>query len=175
MIKGLRKLGISEDSIDVFKKSAKSGDLDGAADALKKGSGKGASGSVVDDLAGGKTGNHKFWDKQTTFNGNKVFQRDDLFDPKTISSWKVNGKTVTGANIERMASGRAPIGFDGKPIYLHHLIQTQSGGIAEVSQTFHQKYYSAIHINTGQFPSGINRSEFDAWRFAYWIFRSEGF
>ncbi|UZQ51471.1 HNH/ENDO VII family nuclease [Clostridium kluyveri] len=98
-----------------------------------------------------------------------------MFDPNTISSWKVKGKTVTGTNVERMASGRAPIGYDGKTINLHHLTQTQSGSIAEVSQSFHQKNYSTIHINTGELPSGINRGVFDTWREDYWINKANDF
>jgi hypothetical protein len=109
------------------------------------------------------------------FNGNKVYQRNDLFDPNQVSSWKNRGKVVTGTNVERMASGRAPIGFDGKSVEVHHLIQTQSGALAEMSSTFHSRYYSTIHINTGQLPSGINRSAFDVWRSAYWANRATGF
>ncbi|WLD93035.1 HNH/ENDO VII family nuclease [Alkalihalobacillus sp. AL-G] len=118
---------------------------------------------------------NKYWDNVIEFNGNKVYPRNDLFDPNTISSWKVKGKTVTGTNAERMASGRAPIGYDGKSINLHHLTQTQSGSITEVGQSFHQKYYSILHINTGGLPSGINRAEFDAWKKGYWINRSNDF
>ena len=117
----------------------------------------------------------KFWKTSTTFKGNKVFQRNDLFDPQATSSWKVRGKTVTGTNIERMATGRAPIGTDGKAVNLHHLTQTQNGGIAEVSGSMHQKYYSTLHINTGQLPSGIDRSAFNSWRESYWMNRSTGF
>ena len=89
----------------------------------------------------------KYWDNAVQFKGNKVYKRNDLFDPDAISSWKVKGKPVTGTNVERMASGRAPIGYDGKSVNLHHLTQTQSGSIAEVSQIFHQNNSSIIHIN----------------------------
>ncbi|WXF89260.1 HNH/ENDO VII family nuclease [Pseudomonas syringae pv. atrofaciens] len=60
-----------------------------------------------------------------------------------------------------MASGRAPIGIDGESINLHHMIQTQNGGIAELTQTFHQKYSSTIHINPNTIPSGIDRPLFN--------------
>ncbi|MBO2946233.1 hypothetical protein JJQ72_19890 [Paenibacillus sp. F411] len=75
---------------------------------------------------GGETAKsvNKYWDNVIEFNGNKLYPRNDLFDPNTISSWKAKGKTVTGTNAERMASGRAPIGYDGKSINLYHLTQT---------------------------------------------------
>ena len=98
-----------------------------------------------------------------------------MIDPSRISSWKVKSKTVTGSNIQRMASGRAPIGFDDKSVNLHHLIQTQDGAIAEISQTMHQKYYQTIHINTGSMPSGINRRAFDVWKEDYWANRALDF
>ncbi len=123
---------------------------------------------------GSYSADYKYWKNSVEFDGNKVYQRDDLFDSNTISSWKEKGKTITGTNNERMASGRAPIGY-GKPINLHHVTQKQTGTIAEVSQTFHQKYYSTIHSNTGQLPSGINRTQFDLWKSNYWINRSLDF
>lgn len=52
------------------------------------------------------------------FKGKKVYQEDKLFEPETISSWKEKGQIVYGTNIERMASGRAPIGVDCRPIML---------------------------------------------------------
>jgi hypothetical protein len=118
---------------------------------------------------------YKYRDNDVKFNGNKVYQRSDLFATDTISSWKVKGKTVTGTNIERMASGRAAIGYNGKAIKLHHLTQKQSGAIAEVSQSFHQSNFSTIHINTGKLPSGINRGKFDTWKKGYWINRANNF
>jgi len=83
------------------------------------------------------------------FGGHLTKQRNDIFDPNTVSSWKVRGKKVTGTNIERMASGRAPIGVDGRPVNLH--------------------------INTGSLPSGIDRAAFDKWRAAYWQARAASF
>ncbi|MBO2946232.1 hypothetical protein JJQ72_19885 [Paenibacillus sp. F411] len=47
--------------------------------------------------------------------------------------------------------------------------------MAEVSQSFHQKYYSILHINTGELPSGINKADFDAWKKGYWNNRSNDF
>jgi len=92
-----------------------------------------------------------------------------------MTSWKDKGKTIHGTNLERMATGRAPVGLDGKSVNLHHLIQTQDGAIAEVAGGMHQRYYNTLHINTGELPSGINRSVFDKWREAYWMNRVQDF
>jgi len=116
--------------------------------------------------------NRKFWTTETDFSGNKVFQRNDLFDPNQVSTWTKNGKQVTGTNLKRMSDGRAPIGADGNSVSLHHMTQTQGGAIAELTQTFHTQNYGTIHINTGQLPSGITRSQFNRWREQYWKNRS---
>jgi filamentous hemagglutinin len=79
-------------------------------------------------------------------------------------------------NLELMQAGRAPIGPDGLPLNLHHMLQTQDGPIAELTQTFHQQNYSTVHINAGSnIPSGINRSAFNAWRSRYWMNRANDF
>ncbi len=112
----------------------------------------------------------RYWTQNPiTFNGNKVYQRNDLINPNRIDT--NSGLT----NRELMQAGRAPIGPDGKSINLHHMIQKQDGPIAEVTQTFHQQNFRAIHINTGGIPSGINRSQFNSWRRSYWINRANDF
>ncbi len=113
--------------------------------------------------------NPQFWNKTINFNGNKVFQRDDLFDPNFLD--KKSGLT----NLELMKKGRAPIGADGKPINLHHMTQQHEGAIAEVTQTFHQQNLKVIHINSSSTPSGINRAKFNKWRANYWKNRATGF
>ncbi|WP_345097250.1 HNH/ENDO VII family nuclease, partial [Bartonella acomydis] len=104
---------------------------------------------------------------------NKVYQREDLFDPNRISEWTVNNKKVTGTNIERMKTGRAPIGFDNKPVELHHMLQTHDGPIAEVTNAFHNKHHSAIRINSNTMGSAIDRDAFALWRQKYWKERAE--
>ncbi|MGQ7409566.1 HNH/ENDO VII family nuclease [Streptococcus suis] len=119
--------------------------------------------------------NRKYWKNEVEFNGNKVYQRDDLIDPNVVSSWKENGVTVTGTNVERMASGRAPIGPDGKSIELHHTTQRQTSSIAETTYTFHKQNSKTIHINPNRISSGINRNEFGKWRGSYWENRAKDF
>ncbi len=108
------------------------------------------------------------WNKSTEFRGQKVHQRDDLFDPDQITTWKSKGEIVTGTNTERMMTGRAPIGYDGKSVELHHMLQTNDGPLAEISSTFHDKYKSVIHINKSSTPSGINRNSFNTYKRNYW-------
>ncbi|SDP67190.1 HNH/ENDO VII family nuclease, partial [Ectopseudomonas guguanensis] len=137
--------------------------------------GNGAKGTAAD--AGSVFSQQRnFWSKDPIqFNGNKVYQRDDLFEPNLISSWREGGKVVTGTNLERMASGRAPIGVDGKSVNLHHTTQTQSWPIAEMTQTFHQQNSSVIHVNPNTIPSGIDRAAFDKWKTQYWQQRAAGY
>ena len=111
----------------------------------------------------------EYWTKEIEFNGNKVYQRNDLIDPNVV---RMDGK---GTNLEAMKRGLAPIGPDGKPINLHHLIQTEAGGISEVTQTFHQIYKKALHINPSSIESGINRGNFKVWREEYWRNRAKDF
>jgi hypothetical protein len=95
-----------------------------------------------------------------------VFQRDDIFDPTAKDK---NGRT----NMQRMSKGLAPIGKDGNPVNLHHLIQSEKGSIAEVADTFHKKYDRIIHINPKTIPSGIDRKKFNAWKRGYWKQRAD--
>ncbi|MEO8500942.1 MAG: HNH/ENDO VII family nuclease, partial [Vicinamibacteria bacterium] len=110
----------------------------------------------------------KYWNRATVFQGNKVYQRDDLIDPFRLDA---RGRT----NLERMRKGIAPVGPDGLSMNLHHMLQTQAGPIAEVTASFHQGYYSIIHINPNTVPSGIDRAAFDAWRRQYWVARALDF
>ncbi|WP_439849916.1 HNH/ENDO VII family nuclease [Pseudomonas syringae] len=93
-----------------------------------------------------------FWNKTTVLD-RTVYKRNDLFDPEALSTWRVRGKTVQGSNLERMASGRAPIGYDGKSVELHHLLQTEvngfagnRGSLAEVGSVFHSQNSSVLHV-----------------------------
>ncbi|MGE9760283.1 hemagglutinin repeat-containing protein [Pseudomonas sp. PDM20] len=144
--------------------------------AVKQGMTASAAGAAATDASSVFSQQRSFWSKEPVqFNGNKVYQRDDLFDPSLMSSWRDGGKVVSGTNIERMASGRAPIGVDGKSVNLHHTTQTQTGPIAEMTQTFHQQNSSVIHINPNTIPSGIDRAAFDKWKAQYWEQRAAGY
>lgn len=95
-------------------------------------------------------------------------QRNDLIDPKRTDK-------LGRSSLERMQKGNAPIGPDGEPMNLHHLLQTNDGPLAETTKTQHQTYAKTLHINPNTLPSGIDRRQFDAWRRRYWIHRSNDF
>ena len=74
------------------------------------------------------------------FNGNKVYQRNDLFDP-TLTWWQlgvIKGKYSVELILSEWLRVMAPIGYDGKVVNFHHMLQAQNGLIAEMSQTFHK-------------------------------------
>ena len=122
-----------------------------------------------DDLVNAAKTGKKFWTNVTTFQRNKVLQRNDLIDPARIDPR--TGMT----SLDLMKAGRSPIGPDGKPINLHHMTQKHGGAVAEVTQTFHQRNNKVIHLNPSSMPSGINRSQFNKWRSDYWRSRANDF
>lgn len=99
----------------------------------------------------------------------RVYQRGDIdFEAKDKS-----GKT----NIERMMEGHAPIGNDGRPIQLHHVIQRESGPVVEVRETTHQEYTSVLHglvAHGGSFRNNpiLNR-QYRNFKSAYWKWRAK--
>jgi len=131
-------------------------------------------GASASSMVSEEVGATKFW-SQSSFEGTRVYQRNDIFDPDFVSSWKEGGVPTTGTNVERMASGRAPMGVDGEYVNLHHMIQTDSSPLAEVTTTFHRANFSRLHINPRSFGSGISRPAFDAFRERYWANRALDF
>mgnify|MGYP004450041341 FL=1 len=99
----------------------------------------------------------------------RVYQRNDIdfefTDPKT-------GKT----NIQLMRSGRPPIGNDGKPIELHHVIQKESGPIVEMRETTHRDYSHQLHGLAGKGESFRNdkllAKQYANFTKAYWKWRA---
>jgi filamentous hemagglutinin len=115
-----------------------------------------------------------YWSEGVEVNGKKVFQRNDLIDPNAFHP-------KHGTNLEAMKQGKAPIGPDGKPINLHHTTQDDSGSIAEMTASFHQKNTKIIHTyqklpeKTIEGFEPVNRARFDAWRDGYWPERAKDF
>jgi filamentous hemagglutinin len=94
-------------------------------------------------------------------NGTKVYINNSLFDPNFVDKDGVS-------NLDKMTLGRPPIGFDGKPVNLHHTIQTNDSPLVEISQTAHQKNTQILHINPNTKASEINRLEFKSIREEHW-------
>ncbi|MGL4419249.1 MAG: HNH/ENDO VII family nuclease, partial [Gemmataceae bacterium] len=119
----------------------------------------------------------KYWNKPVQVLDRRVYKKNDLFDPYALSDWKDKGKTVSGTNIDRMRTGRAPVGYDGEKVELHHLTQTEPGPIAEVGAKFHDYYTSTLHIpGTISFRNDKTLDkQFNAWREAYWKLRANDF
>jgi RHS repeat-associated protein len=124
-------------------------------------------------------GTSKFW-SPVDYKGQRVYQRDDLIDPDYVSPEDKYGRT----NLKRMTQGLAPMGPDDRPINVHHMLQTQDGPLAEVTQSMHLAQgayqgsgsYNTLHWKAGtDIPSGIDRDAFDDWKKEYWKERAKGF
>lgn len=108
-----------------------------------------------------KSASNKGHERTVKIIGKTVIMNSDLFDPDLV-----DGRKRT--NVQRMEQGLAPIGRDGKSVQLHHIDQTDDGPVMEITATDHQRNYSILHANTGQFPSKIDRKSFNAWRKMFW-------
>jgi len=143
-------------------KALKAGDLETASKLIAK---------AGDDVNSAKYfgQERKYWSADPVeINGNKVYQRNDLFDPNAVDS---RGRS----NLQRMEKGLAPLDSNGQSVNLHHMLQKQDGPIAEVTQSFHKDNHSVLHINDNSIPSGIDRNEFNKWRSDYWKQRANDF
>ncbi|MCX2734250.1 DUF6531 domain-containing protein [Saccharopolyspora sp. NFXS83] len=114
------------------------------------------------------------------YQGQRVYQRDDLMNPAYVSPEDNYGRT----NLKRMTQGLAPMGPDDKPVNIHHVLQTHDGPLAEVTQSMHLAQgdykgsgsYNTLHWKSGtDIPSGIDRPAFEAWKKDYWKERAKGF
>lgn len=100
----------------------------------------------------------------------RVYQRNDIdfgyYDFKTKRT-----------NLQRMMDGDAPIGNDGKPVQLHHILQQESGPMAEVREVTHREYKRTLHGLVGRGNSFRNNPElvkqYNNFRSAYWKWRAQ--
>jgi hypothetical protein len=88
------------------------------------------------------------------------------------------------SNVDRMVKGRAPIGYDGQPVNLHHLTQNEPGALAEVGGKFHADNTDVLHGMTGAGSSfrysadgALTEAEktFNRFKYWYWQQRAKGF
>ena len=102
------------------------------------------------------------------FKGKTIVQDNRLFDPNAVDGM---GRT----NLQRMQQGLAPIGHDGRSVNIHHINQTNSSPVMEISGLAHQHGFRALHTNIGQSSSLIDRNAFNQWRREYWQWRANDF
>lgn len=120
-------------------------------------------------------GRSNMWTKKDVA-GRRVYQRDDLIDSQKTDDL---GRT----NRQRMQGGLPPIGADGKPINLHHTVQSEPGSIVELTETFHKDNSGVLHmylngqakIGYSSAPPPIDRSTFRSWSRDYWMERAKDF
>ena len=80
-------------------------------------------------------------------------------------------------NLQRMKLGKSPIGTDGNPIQLHHILQKENGIVVEIMEITHHEYYSQLH---GLVKDGLSfrnntllNKQYNNFRYKYWKWRAE--
>ena len=100
----------------------------------------------------------------------KVYQRNDI-------DFNYFDETTGLTNLERMQAGKPPIGSDGNPIQLHHILQKEVGPMVEIREITHQEYYSQLHglIEDGaSFRNNpVLNKQYNNFRRSYWKWRAE--
>ncbi|UWS60147.1 T7SS effector LXG polymorphic toxin [Bacillus paralicheniformis] len=102
---------------------------------------------------------------------------------RRVYTWKdidPNQKDRKGrTNLELMKDGKAPFAKDGTQINLHHLIQEESGTMAEIPNSWHTKYYKVIHGLKSKGESFRNdpvlKVQYEYFRSRYWKWRAKQF
>lgn len=117
----------------------------------------------------------------------KIMKRDrrritkieqNLINSKNAKKLKINNRTVmqrnvfpmSKKNIKRMKTGKAPFGYDGEIVNLHHLKQQNNGILVEMSKKEHLEHSKILHRYTKK--SEINRDAFNTERVKYWQSRA---
>ena len=100
----------------------------------------------------------------------KVYQRNDI-------DFNYFDETTGLTNLERMQAGKPPIGSDGNPVQLHHILQKEVGPMVEIREITHQEYYSQLHglIEDGaSFRNNpVLNKQYNNFRRSYWKWRAE--
>jgi hypothetical protein len=100
----------------------------------------------------------------------RVYQRNDI-DFEYVHP--ISGKT----NLQLMQAGQAPIGNDGKPVQLHHVLQKESGPMVEIRETTHEEYNRILH-GLGMSGASFRRDpvldrQYANFRRQYWKWRAK--
>ena len=100
----------------------------------------------------------------------RVYQRND------IDFEYVNPDTGI-SNLKLMKDGFAPIGNDGNPVQLHHILQKESGPVVEIREITHQEYKRILHglIENGDSfrNDAVLNKQYNNFRRTYWRWRAE--
>ncbi|EOC5727099.1 HNH/ENDO VII family nuclease [Cronobacter turicensis] len=91
-----------------------------------------------------------------------------------LPQYSVYTTSASCINLIAFCVSSHPYKSDENAVNLQHMLQAQDGLIAEMSQNCIKNYHDIIDINPNATPSGINRTEFDAWRKQYWTNRAGG-
>lgn len=70
-------------------------------------------------------------------------------------------------NLLLLAEGLAPIGADGEPMELHHLTRRHPGVLVLMTQNFHQKNTTLLHLRSEKHmrqPQPVDRAVFASWK-----------
>ena len=99
----------------------------------------------------------------------RVYQRND------IDFEYVNPETGL-SNLDLMRAGRPPIGNDGLPVQLHHVLQKESGPMVEIRETTHEEYARTLHglgvSGTSFRKDPILYKQYTNFRRQYWKWRA---
>lgn len=100
----------------------------------------------------------------------KVYQRNDI-------NFNYVDKDTGETNLQRMLRGNAPIGRDGRPLELHHVLQKEVGPMVEIHEVTHKEYKKTLHGLKGNGDSFRNDKDLDSqyrnFKRAYWKWRAE--
>ena len=100
----------------------------------------------------------------------KVYQRKDI-------DFSYYDRSSGLTNLQRMQKGRPPIGVDGRPLQLHHVLQREAGPMVEIREMTHEEYHRVLH---GLSCAGMSfrnnpdlNKQYNNFRIAYWKWRAE--
>ena len=99
----------------------------------------------------------------------RVYQRQDI-------DFGYYDAISNRTNIQRMLDGDPPIGQDGRPTVLHHVLQKEVGPMVEVREVTHHEYQRILHGLGGPGMSFRNdpdlEKQYNNFRKKYWRWRA---
>ncbi|PMB05801.1 hypothetical protein CEN49_17265 [Fischerella thermalis CCMEE 5273] len=109
-------------------------------------------------------------DGQTRDISRKVYQRNDI-------DWQAIDPESGLTNYQLAKQGRAPIGPDGMPMELHHVIQKEPGPMVEVYESTHGQYHKVLHrlVEDGRSfrNNDVLEKQYNNFRKKYWRWRAK--